>query len=217
MTSLVDIWNRALSAAGGEDGVADPNENSREAALCRQWYPFVRDMVQGAAPWPSVTSYARLARIAERQPEAPWQPADPTPAFRFSFAVPELLLRPYHLQSYARFQFLRRTISTDEEFPILYFLARVTDPAQWDHDLEIAITHTLAAYVSKPLSGRSQTLEENLQIAQLRTEEARAMAANTQSHPQETLPDWLQTRGYGNLPVDKFFYPMGQINLEGSK
>lgn len=216
MTSLVDVWNRALSAAGGEDGIADPAENSREAALCRQWYPFVRDMVQGAAPWPSVTTYARLPRLAERDQTAVWVPGDPTPAFRFSFGTPELMLRPYHLQSYARFHYLAKTISTDEEFPILYYLARVSDPALWDHDLEIAITHMLAAYIAKPLSGRSQNLEENMQIAQMRTEDARALAANSQAQAQETLPDWLQVRGFGNLPVDKFFYPMGHLNLEAS-
>lgn len=210
--ALAALWNRALSAIGAEDSVSDPTENSREAATCRKWYPFVRDMIQGAAPWPSVTDYARLALVGTADDQ--WSSGDPTPGFIYRFAAPAGLLRPYYLNSFARFAYTRGHISCNEPAPILYYLRREEDLQMWDLDLEIAVTHMLAAYLAKPLAGKSQIMQEQFELAQFKVEEARAAAANVEMRAVEDLPDWLQVRGYGNSPVDKYFYPLGALNVE---
>ena len=45
-SNVLDVWNAALSAVTGRAAVSDPDERSREAEVCRQWYPLVRDVVQ---------------------------------------------------------------------------------------------------------------------------------------------------------------------------
>jgi hypothetical protein len=212
MSALVDIFNRALSACGAEIGITAPDENSREAALCRLWYPAVRDNVLAAAPWPSVRRYARLARLQERNFDAEWQTSDPSPRYRFAFALPSDLLQPYHLNSYRPFEIaLRgasRTLSADEEHPILYYNMRVEDTSAWEPNLSLAVVHTLATYIAIPLTGRSSRLQENAELAFMMIEDAQTAAANASSEIEETLPDWLQARGYANPMISRYYYPM---------
>jgi hypothetical protein len=215
--SLVLLFNRALSAAGVDEGITRPDENSREAALCRTWYDIVRDTVMGAAPWPSLRSYARLALVNERDPAMPWVPGQASPANLNLYQPPSDMLRPYHLQSFAPFRYEGGRISTNEAAPILYYLRRVSDTQQWDIDLLLAVTHGLASYVTGPLTGSSKKIEENYQIAQAKIEDARTFAANLQSEEYEVLPSWMQIRGYGEVGPTKFFYPYAAFNIETSR
>ena len=220
MGGLVNIFNRALSACGAEIGITAPDENTREAALCRLWLPVVRDNVIAAAPWPSVRKYARLAQLAERDFGEPWNSTAPTPRYRFAFAIPTDLLHPYHLQSYRPFEFAlrgeNRVISCDEEHPILYYNARVVDPGLWEPNLGLAIVHTLATYIATPLTGRSSRLQENAEMAMMMVERAQTQAANAEDRPSETLPEWIQVRGYANTQTQRYIYPMQALNVGAS-
>ena len=144
--SLVDLYNRAISINGGAASISSPDENSREAALCRTWFTFIRDMVMGAAPWPSLKAYSRLARVGTRA-DSGWEPGGPAPAFLYSYAEPAEMLRPLHMQSYNRFAWSGRLIHSSEETPILFYLRRESDLSLWDDDLLIAITYALAAQI----------------------------------------------------------------------
>jgi hypothetical protein len=215
--AVVDVFNRALSACGVELGITDPDENSREAALCRLWYPIVRDNVQSAARWPSLRRYARLALAKERDFDEDWVSSDPAPSFRYRYAAPADLLLPYHLSTYERFEYFSRLISTNEPEAILYYNAKVENPAQWETGLELAVIHTLATYLAIPLTGRSSRLEENAQLAFVRIEEAQTLAANAENDYAETLPDWIQARGYANPTIEKYFYPLRELKLGVTK
>jgi len=217
MTALVDIYNRALSACGIESGVSDPNENSREAATCRLWYPFVRDNVLASAPWPSVRTYARLARVATRDENAIWVNGDPNPRYLYAYAPPSDLLHPYHLQSYAPFSFdlvgTTRSFSMNEETPILHYNARVEDVSLWETKLAHAVTHTLATYLAIPLTGRSERLQQNAQLAFAAVEEAQTMAANSFQQKEENMPDWFTARGFEAHQISRFYYPMQSLSV----
>lgn len=221
MADLVAIFNRALSACGAEAEIADPDENSREAATCRLWYPFVRDNVLASAPWPSVRKMARLARIATRASNSEWASGAPNPRYRFAYAPPSDLLQPYHLNSYLPFSFdlvgAQRAFSMDEETPIMHYNARVEDPSAWEPKLALAITHTLATYLAIPITGRSQRLQENAQLAFGAVEEAQTAAANSQDQREENLPDWFQVRGYDNFSQQRFYYPMQSLSVAMSQ
>lgn len=212
--SLVSLYNHAISINGAAANIVSPDENSREAALCRTWFTFVRDMVMGAAPWPSLKSYSRLAMVASRS-SVEWETGDPAPAFARSFAEPANMLRPRYLQSYNRFEWSNKLIHTDETQPILFFLRREEDISLWDQDLRIAVTYALAAQLSIPLTGRSNRLQENIQIAQLRIDEARSNAANSEHLQESDLPDWLQVRGSDAFLDNRYFYPLTSFNMAG--
>ena len=220
MSALVDIFNRALSACGVDIGVTDPDENSREAALCRLWYPTVRNNVLASAPWPSVRKTARLARIATRNPSAIWMPGDPDPKFLYAYAPPADMLIPYHLDTFARFTYgivgASRALSCNEPTPLLHYNARIEDIALWEEGLILAVIHTLATYLVQPLTGRGQLLEQNIQLAFIQVEEAQTAAANSMHEDFEVLPEWLQVRGYGNTGGERYFYPMQTLAVGAS-
>lgn len=208
-TGLVEIFNLALSACGSQSTISDPDENSREAALCRLWYPQTRDVIQASAPWPSVRRYQRLARLKETGDT--WIAGDPSPEFRFSYSTPTDMLHPYRMHSYQRFELSSiaagRIISSDEEDPILLYNIRVNDNALWESGLRTAMIYGLAVNLAIPLTGRSQRLQENYQMAAEQIENAQVNAANSSQIQTDPLPDWLQARGYAYAGVEKFVYP----------
>lgn len=208
-TGLVDIFNLALSACGSQASISDPDENSREAALCRLWYPETRDTIMASAPWPTVRRYARLARLQEREDD--WIAGNPSPEFRFSYAIPTNMLHPYRMDSWQRFDLgsvaSGRIISSNEEQPILLYNTRVTDTALWESGLRTAVLYGLAVNLAIPLTGRSQRLQENFQIATQQIENAQINAANSSQTQMEHLPDWLEARGYAYGGAEKFVYP----------
>lgn len=216
-TSLVEIFNLALSACGSDLSISDPEEQSREADLCRLWYPRTRDALMKAAPWPCLRAYQRLALVRERDLTAPWDEDDPAPAWRFSYSPPSDMLIPYHLDTYQRFEYHRGLLSTNQEKPILYYNRREENPALWDEGLIEAMYHYLAAKIGRPLTASRAVIEENISIAERQIDSMMAMSANSSEMQQETLPDWLQVRGTVIRTPDKFFYPMSSINTEAAQ
>lgn len=215
-TSLIEIFNLALSACGSDLSVSDPDEQSREADLCRLWYPRTRDALMKSAPWPCLRAYQRLALSVEREDNTDWAEGDPAPRWRFAYLPPSDMLIPYRLDSYAPFEYQRGRLSMHEEQPILYYNRRETNPALWDEGLTEAMYHYLAAKIARPLTASRAVIEENISIAQGQIEAMTVLMANSDEQRQEDLPDWLQVRGTTIGTPAKFFYPMSSINTEAS-
>ena len=213
--SLEDIFNLALSACGVTTQIGDTNERSREAATCRLWFPLVRDNVQTAAPWPSVIANRRLARLTVS--DAPWVSGDGEPGYAFSYACPEDLLLPSHMNSFQPFAYTTvddvRVISSNEEAPILSYHRRAQVPGLWDHSLTMATIYTLATHIARPITGRSTTVGENKQLASEIVSDMRRAAANSSDQPREVLPDYLSIRGYDNVSPTRFYYPLQSLNF----
>lgn len=215
-TSSAELFNLALSSCGNKAVVADPAENTREAALCRLWLPICRDLVMMAAPWPATMAYARLVLDQEREDDEWVAASDPTPARRYSYDLPSNFLAPYHLQSWGHFEFVGGSISTDEESPILFYLRKVEDIDQWDRPLFISVVHYLAARIARPLTGSSTLVKENFDIALMHIEEMKALVANQNSSSMESVPDWISARGYSGTTSPRFFYPFASLSMEVS-
>jgi len=220
VVSVVEIFNMALSACGVDGFVAAEDENTKEAKVCRMWYPSVRDNLMAAAPWASVKAFARLALLATRDKSAAWTTADPNPQFLYAYALPADLAHPYHLQSYARFSYDLcgdvRVISTDEPTPILHYSARRENVSLWEQGLQMAIIHTLATHIARPVTGRSGTVQENAQIAMMHVEQAQRNSANGEDLAEDMLPDWIAARGYNDQRPVRFFYPFSTVNFGAS-
>lgn len=103
MTAPVDIANRALSAMGGRDQIADLNEDSPEARSCRLLMFKLRDELLRLAPWNCATVFNNLALIcaAPGTPENPtgtptlvWERGQPYPPWLYEYGYPADCLRP---------------------------------------------------------------------------------------------------------------------------
>jgi len=216
MYSKVDIFNMALSAVGASSTVSEENEVSREAEVCNRWYKAARDTALGMAPWPEARGYARLAKSSERIEGHIWTLAGPAPAYRFSFAVPADLIKPFHLQSFQRFEYSGRTISCAESAPILYYIKRLEDVTKWENPLTMSVVFTLASYIAMPLTGKDDVDSKMMQKAMLISDEMTLQVVNTESVSMETIPSFISARGYSQFPSERYFYSFGSNNIEKS-
>jgi len=216
----VTLFNLALSSCGTRAAVSSPNENSREAEICRTWYPIVRDHILRAAPWPSTRAEKRLAVLAERDFDLQWTSTDPSPTFTYAYSVPADMLAPRHLTDYSRFILgvhngTTSAIMTNSEDAILVYTRRQTDPNMWDTQLQLAIAFGLGSFICKPLNGKVSTANAMREEANGLINSARVSAANTDFVAQESSPDWLAKRGSAyDAPSTRYIYPLGTMLIE---
>lgn len=214
--TLGEIFNMALGACGSNLLVSDSEELSREAAICRLWYPLVRDNVQTSAPWASVKSHQRLARLSDADLNLPWEDLGAEPGYAYAYAVPSGLLIPRFMSNYQPFSYGsfgdRRVISTSDATPILTYNRRNEDTAEWDVPLTMTIVYTLAVHIARQVSGRASTIAENIGMADRIVSDMRMQEANVTDEPIESVPDYISARGYAVGLTSRFFYPLNNIS-----
>lgn len=211
----LDVFNMAMFHVGARSDIADINEKSRPAEVCRLLYDRVRDQVLRAAYWASAKGYSRLAVAAEATDVA-WVPGDPEPGFRFAYHVPNDFLYPRYLNTFGRFSLGTRNAETaiyaNDEAALLFYTRREENVALWDANLFMAISFALAAYATMPLSGKPQRAANASQQANTLILEARQANANAEDVQLDTIPDWIAARGYrGSVPDTRYFFPYGPM------
>ena len=212
---VVTLYNLALSEVGQQHTVAETTEPSLEAELCNRWFDYVSQMTFSLAPWPEVTAFARLALLRERDPQAAWQPADPAPNFRYVFAPPSDLIRPFHLQSFGRFHYQAGTISCNELQPILFYIRKEPNLSKWGIDLFSAVMYILASKIAHPLTGKPDLAITLMQKAELLAADAVVRALHTLDQKLTSDPEWITARGFGqSLPRERYFFPFTAANFE---
>ncbi len=147
MTSIVDICNSALNMIGATNIIA-LTEDSKSARVCNQRFANVRDAVMRAHPWNCLIKRTTIAADTE------------TPAFTFAYQytlpTDPYCLRVLHLDYHdLEYKVEGRKIMTDEGTLNLVYLARVTDPNEYDMLLVEAMAARLAADVSFNLANSS--------------------------------------------------------------
>jgi hypothetical protein len=145
MTSVVEICNSALNILGANN-ITALTEDSKNARLCNQRFTPLRDAVFREHTWNCLIKRIELARDTEA----------PTHEYSYQYQLPSdsirvLSLGGYHngsssnLDAGQKFKVEGRKILTDEETVFLIYLARVTDPTQYDSLLIETIVARLAA------------------------------------------------------------------------
>jgi hypothetical protein len=137
MASEVDIINSALNMVGASNIIAR-SEDSKSARVTNQRFDYVRDAVCRSHPWNCLITRRTLAKDAD----------SPTFGFTNKFTLPTdpyclRVLRLDYLD--VDFRVEGRKIHCDEDTLNLIYLARVTDPNEWDQLLIEAIAARLAA------------------------------------------------------------------------
>ena len=220
-TDVVTVWNLALSAAGSRATVSSEDEVSREANLCRLWYNPVKDNVLKTASWPSTKRYSRLAVLAERDSSADWVNTDPSPGYKFAYAIPAGILAPRYLTTYARFELEMLgdvlAIMTNEEQAVLHYSAKQDDVTRWDAGLDMAMTYSLASHMCYGLNAKSGLAARLDEKAFSFVVSAQTDIANEADDYSDKLAPWHSSRGFTDVPVaTQFFYPYEALNAAGT-
>lgn len=213
---LVSIYNLALSAIGTRARISSPDEDSREAQICRLWYPLVRDTVLRAAHWASCRNIAALTVDAEATEGEDWAEGDPEPPWIYRYNLPSDFLYPRYLDMYQQFEITSHNnqtmLLTNASTAILIYTKRQDIPSAWDPDLYNAVVYGLAGAITMPLNGKPDRARNAYAEANDAIIRARVAQANLNHVVQESVPDWLVARGVGQqLPYSQYIYNYGPL------
>jgi hypothetical protein len=219
--TMLQLWNQSLGALGHTETIAAPDEVSRAAELCTLYYETARDSVFRAAPWPDLTGFKRLAQTSERDTDEDWVMTDPPPGWLYAHALPSDCVRPRFLSTWDHFEVSMvgdvQVIASNVELPILTYTRRIENPAAWDTDLYISVMYVLAAFIAKGITGNDSDLNNMVTLAREKILEARAIAANLNFKPVESIPDWLQARGQNlNMLGQRYIYPSSSLSIQAA-
>lgn len=212
----LDVFNLAMFQCGTRNDIAQVNEQSREAEVCRFLYDKVRDHVLRAAYWSCAKKHKRLALLATRDTTLDWVEADPEPGYLFTYAAPDDFLFPRYLTTFERFTpgvtGDAHVIYSNVEEAVLAYTFRQENVALWDPNLFMAMGHALAAYACMPLNGKPSRAQFNAQQANNLILEARVANANSEDNQLDSIPPWIAARGYsGPQSVGRFYFPFGPL------
>ena len=163
MASVVDICNGALNQLGATT-ILSLTEDSKNARLCNQRYTQVRDSVFRSHPWNCLQKRVQLASSTN------------TPAwgYKFQFDLPGDCLRLLRILDYESNYKVegRKILSNTSSMKILY-VARVTDPNEYDESLRETLSAALGADIAFGVTSNNQTAQNMYQLFQDKLRDAR--------------------------------------------
>lgn len=178
MASDVDICNSALNMIGASN-IISLTEDSRAARVCNQRYQFVRDAVFRAHPWNCLIRRTSVAADSD------------TPAFEFSYqhTLPTdpyclRVLRPEDPDTVYKVEG-RKILSSTTPFKFIY-VARITDPNEYDQLLIEAFAARLAADISYALVNSAALTQSLFAMYEAKLGEARFVDA-TEGTPDNVI------------------------------
>lgn len=203
MSSLLDIWNMALSNISADSEVTDENEASLEARLCRLHWPTTRDALLRSFDWGFARRRFDLALLGEVSGAM----------FRYRYSVPTDFLAarginerftyswtPPALQ--ARFELSSESLDGVESTVLLswepsatlLYTARVENTELYDATFVKLASWALAAAIcmgvtkSETRTAKAETNFRSLLGA------AKTQAANERGAQPDATPDWMGVR-----------------------
>ena len=163
MASIVGICNGALNQLGATT-ILSLSEDSKNARLCNSRYTQVRDALFRSHPWNCLQKRIQIA-------------ADTTaPAWGFSFAytLPADCLRLLKILDYDSNYKVegRKILSNTSSMKILY-VARVTDPNEYDELLRETLSASLGADIAFGVTSNNQTASNMYNLFKEKLKDAR--------------------------------------------
>ena len=189
MASEVDIANSALNMIGASN-INSLTEDSVAARIMNQRYEFVRDAVFRSHPWNCLVRRAYLARNTTA----------PTWGYEYAYNLPTdpFSLRVLRLEKLdIDYKVEGRTIVSDEETMKIKYIARITDPNEYDSLLMESISARLAADICYSVTNSNSLVASMYNLYEAKIKEAR-FADATEGMPGESRAD------VGVYPADTF-------------
>ena len=169
MTSAVDIANSALNNIGAST-INSLTEDSVAARIVNQRYVFVRDAVFRSHSWNCLIRRASLAQNATA----------PTWGYTYAYNLPTdpYCLRVLRLEKLdLDYKVEGRTIVSDEQTMKIKFIARVTDPNEYDTLLVESIAARLAADICYGITNSNALVANMVALYESKLKEARFVDA----------------------------------------
>lgn len=222
MSSAVDICNLALSYLGDTATVAsiDPPEGSAQSEHCARFFPIARDALLAMHPWSFATRREPLALLDVTNDQWDYVYAAPNLLSSVlaviasdaaddytSTAVPETGDTSPPLTAYGAYTpqpYARETLSdgsqvilTNQEDAVIRYVAKVTDPGQFDALFVICLSWRLAAMLAGPLIKNEAGAAESKRCLAMFLAELKAARENDanqrQVKPFQVVP-WMAGR-----------------------
>ena len=163
MASVVDICNGALNQLGATT-ILSLTEDSKNARLCNSRYTQVRDALFRTHPWNCLQKRIELAVDTDA----------PTWGFSYAYTLPADCLRLLRILDYDSNHKVegRKVLSNASTMKILY-VARITDPNEYDELLRETISASLGADIAFGVTSNNQTAKNMYQLFQDKLKDAR--------------------------------------------
>jgi hypothetical protein len=200
VASVVAIINNALNIIGASN-ITEPGENSKTARVMNQMYENVRDDVFRAHPWNCLIRRATLAQSVD------------TPAFDYAFqyALPTdpFCLRVLEFQNGSMtypyenlvgqgnkpfFVIEGRNLLTDSGTARIKYVARVTDPTQYDAGLTSVLAARLASEAAYAITGSTSVVQIADALYERKLREARFSDATENGTMKLEASDFIEAR-----------------------
>lgn len=167
MASVVDICNGALNQLGAST-ILSLTEDSKNARLCNARYTQVRDSIFRSHPWNCLQKRVQL-------------PADTdTPAWGFSYqyTLPSDCLRVLRILDYdSDYKVEGRKIVTNNSSMKILYVARITDPNEYDELLRETLSAALAADIAYAVTSSNPLTQNMYNLLKDKLREARFVDA----------------------------------------
>lgn len=185
MASVVQICSLALTRLG-HNAIISLGDNSKGAKLASLHYEPTRDSVLRAHPW----------NFAIRRDAIAADTAAPAWGYARAFQLPPDCLRLIALErADAEYRIEGRKIVTDEGGPLkVEYIARVTDPNEFDAVFIDALSARLAAELAVPMTDNAQIMEQMMAAYNAKLSEARTMDAMEGTPRGIDADGWLLAR-----------------------
>lgn len=211
-TSEVDICCLALSHLGDEAMVTSivPPDGTVQAAHCKRFYPFARDLLLEAHPWTFATRRVALA-VTDNPSPFDWSfayelPADCIrPLSALLPGTPEIYYgtetdagsHPYLVETDADGD---KVLFTNVETAVLRYIAVTTDTSKYTPGFTLSLSRLLAAYLAGPIIKGSEGMQvSQAQLKWFDIEYRKAAAADANTGKRNTfttrLPSHIAARG----------------------
>lgn len=200
---MLTIWNLGLARVGADADVSDPNEQSREAQLCRQFYPIARNSLLEMHDWNFATRRGSLALLSETD-AGNFVYEAPADALRVFAIGPEQSMRTWRPSDDFEQETdaeNRRLILTSTLDAWARYTVVITDVTNYSPLFKDALSWMLASYLAGPiLKGKEGRAESRalLQEASRLVGIAATSDANQRrdtSYRKEHKAPWMESRG----------------------
>ena len=163
MASIVDICNVALNQLGATT-ILSLTEDSKNARLCNSRYTQVRDALFRSHPWNCLQKRIELAADS----------VAPAWGFSYQYTLPADCLRLLVILDYDSNYKVegRKVLSNTSSMKILY-VARVTDPNEYDELLRETLSAALGADIAYGVTSSSPVTQNMYTLFQNKLRDAR--------------------------------------------
>jgi len=178
MASVVDMCNSALNLLGAST-ISALTDDSKNARLCNQRYEPVRNRVFRSHAWNCLHKRVQLAKNTTA----------PVVEYSNAYALPSDCLRVLKvhngttdsIKSAIDYKLEGKNVVTNEGTIFLIYIAKVTDPNEYDTYLQESISHQLAADLAYAVTNNATLADKYMVRADERLREARFIDATENS------------------------------------